>query len=198
LSFEEWRKLLAAARGSGLRDEALMLVIYDGGLRASEVSRLTLEHCQRLHKGMMYFHRCKGSQSGWFVVTKATQQALLQWIQALYPSRQARKPGSSLFPGDCYLGVVRPLSRHGVYRAVKRLAASAGLTEVNWPHALKHGRVAHLVEQGLEDGMSVQDLLPIVAKIVGHRSAWTTIANYMSERKGAGAAARRASDKATR
>lgn len=197
LSFEEWRKLLAAARASGLRDEALILVIYDGGLRASEAGLLTLEHCQRLHEGMMYFHRRKGSQSGWFGVTKATQQALMKWIQMLYPSRQDRKPERPLFWGERSLGQHKKLSRYGVYRIVKKLCHEAGLEEVNWPHALKHGRVTHLVAQGLKDGMSVQDLLPIVAKIVGHRSAWTTIVNYMSEREGAGASARRASDKAT-
>lgn len=196
-TYAEWRKLLVAARhGDQPRDEALISIIYEAGLRAGEVGLLTLECCQRLHKRWIYLHREKGSKSGWFQLSKQTQAVLLRWIQAVYPTRQARKPNLPLFPGERYRGATSAMSRFAVYRLVKRLCADAGLKVVNWPHALRHGRVRHILELGHKKGLSAEQMLPAVAAIVGHRSAWTTIVNYLSDLSGAGAAIRDVTDEA--
>lgn len=195
-TFAEWRKLLGAARLSSVRDEALISIIYEAGLRAGEVGVLTLEHCQRLHKRWIYLHREKGSKSGWFQLSKQTQAVLLRWISTAYPTRRARKPDLPLFPGERYRGAGRSMSRFAVYRVVKRLCADARLDVVNWPHALRHGRVRHILELGHKKGLTAEQMLPAIAAIIGHRSAWTTIINYLSDVAGAGAAIRDVTDEA--
>jgi integrase len=186
LSYKEWRALLAAARESGSRDAALISLMYEAGLRAGEVGLLQLENCTRLssHR-VVYIHRLKGGRSAWCDVSEATQKALLVWIRAAYPSRRTKD--LPLFPGlDVYKGRVQSaLSRWAVARAVRRLCRDANVVrEMAWPHALRHTRVMHIVDSGFKKGLPIEQLLPAVAKIVGHKSAWTTITNYISETRG--------------
>lgn len=186
LTVPEWRSLLEAARRSSLMDAALVSIMYEAGLRASEVGLLKLENCRRLdvHREI-YIHRVKGSRSDWVRVSEETRTALFRWIK----SENARLyEHLFLFPGvGCYRGrTEQAMSRHAVARAIHRLCKEAGIErEMSWPHALRHSRVVHMMDAAAEAGSSIEKLVPEVAKILGHRSAWTTIINYMSELKGA-------------
>lgn len=177
---DEWKRLLAVARSSSLRDHALIQLMYEGGLRASEVGKVTLERARYMKsRGQIYIERVKHGHSGWLELHPKTVAVLMKWARTAYPNR--RPDNAPLFPGNAHRG----LSRYAVFRIVQRLAQDAELPiEVSHPHALRHSRVMHLVETAADKGMALELLVPAVAQIVGHASAWTTITRYISETRG--------------
>jgi integrase len=188
LTEEEWRALLTAARSSCLRDWALLQLIYEAALRASEVGKLTLEHAAYLsNKHSIYISRAKGSHGGYVQLIPATRTLLLRWIRETYPDQAKRRPANPLFLAGRYKGEPRGLSRWGVARVVAELGASAGIPpEIAHPHAIRHGRIMHIVQRAAEDpNFSLELLIPAIAKLVGHASARTTVLHYLSTTRGA-------------
>jgi len=180
----ELRILLKEAEGSTL-DHALVSLMYNVALRASEVGLLTLEHATYLHKGKLYVVRVKGSHSGWLDIHPTTVKAVMAWINDRYPEKRTKE--MRLFPGNRWRG--RPaegLSRWSVTRAIKRLCHRAGLPDiVAHPHSLRHGRVMHILEAAAATpNFHFPTLVPTLAKYLGHAAATTTIEYYMHETKG--------------
>ena len=178
---EEWRALLEAAKDSSVRDTALLKIMYFAGLRASEPGLLRMSYAEKLEEGQLFVWRGKGSRSEWIDLEKATQDALLDWVEDW-------KPKEFLFPaGRRHKGPLKGISRGNVWSIVKRLARDAGVAEeIAMPHAIKHSRVQHVLEAAENTpDMSPQKVLLAVAQIVGHQSAMTTIQHYAAATAGA-------------
>ena len=170
----EWRALLDAARGSSLRDTALLMIMYFAGLRASEPGLIRMSYAENLEDGRLFVWRGKGSRSEWIDLDEATQDALLEWVED-------SKPKEFLFPaGRRHKGPLKGISRWKVWRIVKKLAEEAGVDEeIATPHAIKHSRVQHVLDEAENTpGMTPQKVLLAVAQVVGHQSAMTTIQHY--------------------
>lgn len=190
----ELQEMVQIARERGTRDATLLAVMYDCGLRASEVGALTLEHASRLHEDppFLYVSRAKGSKSSWWRVATTTRQLLLAWIDDLYPERAAREKALPLFPGNMrYKGARRALSRHAVFRFINGLALEAGVpANVAHPHALRHARAQHLLEAADVESRKrgsvfpVETVMPALTAMLGH-AAKATVAHYISTTRGA-------------
>jgi integrase len=193
LTAEEWRRLYAAAKEHSQFAHALLALVYDAGLRACEVGKLSLDALKTLHRdGRVYVTRAKGSKSGWWPVNPETARLLREWVGATY-LRGSRLPDAPLFPAGRRFGprTGEGISRHVVYELVHDLGEAVGLaTWIAHPHAIRHARVQHLMEaearRARKEGRAfpLEVLLPLLAQILGHAHARTTLVHYMAATEG--------------
>jgi integrase len=191
LTEAEWRRLLKAARADGLRSAALMLLMYETGMRREEPGVMRLSYAEDLHKNKIYVFRGKGSVDDSIKVTDTCRDALLEWIADIYPQKRMRHPELFIFPGkvqegrgesiDGFYGrkLQKGLSGRAVYDIFNRLADAAKIPQVvRHPHVLKHSRVQHILNAGWKAKISGDKLYQSIARIIGHSAARTTIEHY--------------------
>jgi len=163
LSPAEVGKLLAepdTTKPLGLRDKAILELLYATGVRASEVVGLDVDS---VHYDYGYI-RCLGKGSKERVVpigskaVEVTQRYAAQERPRLLKGRSCPALFVSRLGGR--------LSRLTVWRLVKRYARLAGIRKEVYPHALRHSFATHLLAGGA-DLRSVQEML-------GHASIITT------------------------
>ena len=169
LSEDEMERLLNVpdtATEEGLRDRAMLELMYASGLRISELVTLTPSDVDP-DAGLLACHG-KGSKERRIPIGKSAAR----WLE-LYRASRARHKGTHdarLFVNS--LGA--PLSRQTVWAAIKRYSERAGLENVS-PHTLRHSFATHLIQRGA-DSRSVQSLL-------GHSDISTTqIYTHMTDR----------------
>ncbi len=164
LDVEEVGRLLASAPGKdgmrGLRDRALLELLYASGLRASEATGLKVSDLN-LESG---FLRCAGKGGKERVVPVGKHAR--QWIERYLKRARARfkpKPEAR----ELFLNRTgRRLSRQSVWMLVRRYANLAGIRKRITPHTLRHSFATHLLEAGAD--------LRVVQELLGHASISTT------------------------
>ncbi len=168
LTVEEIDLLLAApdiTTEEGVRDRAMLELMYAAGLRVSELCGLKQTEVD-LYGGVVNCHG-KGSKERRVPVGKSA----IHWLQR-YASVKAGY-GQAAYP-NLFLHRGKPLDRHLALSIIKRHAATAGLDKVS-PHTLRHSFATHLLQHGA-DSRSVQALL-------GHSDISTTqIYTHMTDR----------------
>ena len=150
LTEEEWSRLSGVIVAP--RDRALFLLMYDRGLRASEMRMI-----RRADVGYdrISIHRLKGSTGGLYGMASWVREALTLWMMNPECGQHAE---SRLFP----------ITRIRIYQLMQKYGKEAGLlAEKCHPHILKHSRATHLLDQG-QDIVDVQDWL-------GHKSITNTM-----------------------
>jgi integrase/recombinase XerD len=144
----------------GLRDRAMLELLYASGLRASECLTLRLED---LNVTAGYV-TATGKGSRQRLVPVGAQA--LRWVER-YVSTSRHGFVRRNDPGTLFLNRYgRPLSRQSLWSVIKRAAKRAGLRSVVSPHTLRHSFASHLLERGA-DLRSVQAML-------GHADIATT------------------------
>ena len=143
----------------GLRDRALLEVMYSAGVRVSELTGLDLGDVD-LDAGLATV-RGKGKRERLALLGPPALDALRAWL----PGRQALlrpRARDALFLNK---NGTRLTSR-SVGRLLEKYLAQAGLDPRTSPHTLRHSFATHLLDAGA-DIRSVQELL-------GHRNLATT------------------------
>jgi integrase/recombinase XerD len=159
LTEEEINRLFAAPDIStveGIRDRAVLEVMYGTGLRVSEMVNLKQADVDLL-AGMVVCHG-KGSKERRVPLGKSA----IHWLQQ-YAAAKAEY-GKQTLP-HVFLHRGKPLTRHLAWSMIKRHAERAGMKNVS-PHTLRHSFATHLLQHGA-DSRSVQALL-------GHSDISTT------------------------
>lgn len=155
LKFEEVRALLAqpdVSRARGLRDRAMLEMLYATGLRVSELVGL--------ERGEVNFDlglvRCigKGNKQRLVPVGEEAVEALRAYLASRGDSHPA-----------LFLGRKGPLRRASFWRILKKYAHQAGVSRVS-PHTLRHSFATHLLEGGAD--------LRAIQEMLGHASISTT------------------------
>ena len=148
---------------AGLRDLAIMEVLYSCGLRVSELAGLDLDDLNS--EGRLIRVIGKGNKERILPVGRIALRSVGRYLEAVGPLR-------AKVWGDVRRGPVFLNSRGGrlttrsISRVIKKYAAACGLTSDISPHALRHSFATHLLDGGA-DLRSVQELL-------GHASLSTT------------------------
>ena len=162
LDGDEVRALIKAASGrapTGIRNRALLAVLYRGGLRVSEALALEPKDVDRKHGTVRILHgkgdraRTVGLDAGAFALVE-------RWLE----KRKALgiKRSAPLF---CTLDG-RPVDSSYVRHALKRLAAKAGIEKRVHPHGLRHTHAAELAREGVA--------MNVIQAQLGHSSLATT------------------------
>jgi integrase/recombinase XerD len=159
LSTDDVDRLLAMPDLSdpvGIRDRAMIEVLYATGLRVSELVGLRLDGVN-LESG---FVRCLGKGSKERVVPLGAS--------ACAAVRTYLKSGRGTFPSDTLFLTSRgsPLDRVEFWRILKGYAAKAGIRKNISPHVLRHSFATHLLERGAD--------LRAVQMMLGHAEISTT------------------------
>lgn len=163
LDLDEVEALLAApdtTTARGLRDRAMMELLYATGLRVSELVTLRAEAADT-ERGFLLV---KGKGSKERVVPMG--QVALKWLgDYLLTSRASflKEQASD------YLFLRRggePMTRQGFWRILRDHAVSAGIRKPISPHKLRHSFATHLVERGAD--------LRAVQAMLGHADLSTT------------------------
>ena len=166
LRLEEVDRLLEqpdAKTPLGLRDRAMLEVLYSTGLRVSELIGLRVNDLD----AKVGCVRCigKGDKERIVPVGKKAVQIVEKYLSEARPNLRGR--GTT--PNNSALFVNRrgaPLSRVGVWKILSAYGRSAGLRVALTPHMLRHSFATHLLERGA-DLRSVQLML-------GHADISTT------------------------
>jgi integrase/recombinase XerD len=164
LSPEETARLLAVpARSStpkGLRDQALLELMYATGMRASEVIGLEVDALD-LEVGTV---RClgKGKKERILPLYERAQQALKDYLEKGRAKLLRGRDEQALFVN--HRG--QPLTRQGLWLLVKGYATAAGIEGQVTPHTLRHSFATHL----LDGGAGLRE----VQQLLGHTNISTT------------------------
>ena len=145
---------------AGLRDCALLHLLYATGARVSEVAKMTLA---ALHLDLGYVRLLgKGSKERLVPVSDSVGALLREYVETARPALLRGAESRRVFVG------VRggEVTRQAVWRLVKRYALQAGVSRVISPHTLRHSFATHLLEHGAD--------LRAVQEMLGHASILTT------------------------
>ena len=163
LSQDEADKLMKVpdpTTAKGLRDRALLELVYSAGLRVSEVSDLNVGSVNLQTREIRVTG--KGSKERVTLMGSAARDALSAYIRDERAGRASLDSDDALFVNR-YGG---RLSRRSVQKAVREYAARAGLGTQVHTHTLRHSFATHLLEGGAD--------LRVVQDLLGHSSPATT------------------------
>jgi len=143
----------------GLRDRAMLEVLYATGMRVSELVQLRPNDVN-LDAGHVIL-RGKGGKERVVPLGRAAAALTRRYLEEARPQLQ-KKPAEALFLTQ--LG--QPFTRQGIWKMLRQYARKAGLEAKISPHILRHSFATHLLERGA-DLRSVQLML-------GHSQITTT------------------------
>lgn len=163
LTFQEVDRLLSApdtGRPLGVRNLAMLEVLYATGIRVSELISLRLEDLN-LEVGYL---SCmgKGSKERIVPLGRKAIERLQQYLRDVRPGLTRRGESRFLFTNRNG----SKMSRQGLWKILKGYGAAAGIQRHLSPHVLRHSFATHLLERGA-DLRSVQMML-------GHADISTT------------------------
>lgn len=152
------------------RERAILELLYSGGLRVSELTRVNISDVN-LHEGHLRMAG-KDLRERIIPLSETAIQAIEIYLKQVRPTQKSRPQERALFLN--YAG--RRLSRQCIWKIVKEGARTAQIAPDITPHTLRHSFAIHLLERGV-DIRSVQELL-------GHADISTTqIYAHVSKRK---------------
>ena len=160
LNRNEIEQLLSAPDVSqeiGLRDRAILELMYACGLRVSEAVDLKISNVE-LDAGIL---TCTGKGSKTRKIPIGT--SAVEWLKSYLPVRRRKE---NIEIQNLFVSALgKPLNRQIIFNFVKEYAEKAGLEDVS-PHTLRHSFATHLI-QNRADIRSVQQML-------GHADISTT------------------------
>lgn len=143
---------------SGIRDRAILEVLYGCGLRVSEASGLRISDIF-MGEGFVRVTG-KGDKQRVVPMGESAVQAVEAWLEVR--PEPVPKAEDILFlnlKGG-------PLSRVSIFNMVKKQAVLAGIHKEISPHTFRHSFATHLIENGAD--------LRVVQEMLGHESILTT------------------------
>ena len=163
LSQEQAERLMDApdvTKSTGLRDQALLEVIYGAGLRVSEASNLRVTDLNLSTREIRV--RGKGSKERVVLVGETAKNALSLYLRDGRPRLAGKGSGMTLFLNR-FGG---RLSQRSIQEKVRKYSVKAALPSGVHTHTLRHSYATHLLEGGAD--------LRVVQELMGHASPATT------------------------
>ncbi|HEX7184697.1 MAG TPA: site-specific tyrosine recombinase XerD [Thermoanaerobaculia bacterium] len=162
LSEPEVEALLAApdvGTPLGLRDRAMLELLYATGLRVSELVGLKIPQL-RLEMGFLVAFG-KGSKERIVPVGEQAELWIRRYLREVRP-QLAKGRHQAVFANSAG----EPMTRQGFWKNLKRYGLEAGVRSAISPHVLRHSFATHLLEHGAD--------LRAVQTMLGHADISTT------------------------
>jgi len=144
----------------GLRDRAMLELMYASGLRVSELVGLKVHHLD-IKSGVLRTEG-KGRKERLVPFGEEAQSWLVRFVQEVRPAILAGQSTNDLFVTQRGSGMTRVM----FWVLVKKYAALAGVTAPLSPHTLRHAFATHLLNHGAD--------LRVVQMLLGHADISTT------------------------
>lgn len=156
----EWSTLQGThtRRSTGRRDRAIILLLVDTGLRASEVCDLKISDFDR-RAGRITVRHGKGDKARNVYPGQAARNALWRYLQERGAARRADVGDATLYPNEPLFATNTNghLSRVNLLHTIKRIAERAGLPHANL-HRFRHTFAINFLRNG-GNVYALQDLL---------------------------------------
>ena len=154
LTVEEMDKLLSLPDDSvkGIRDKAMLELLYATGLKVSELISVKLSE---INTSMRYIRLTDGERERIVPFNTSAKNAVENYINngrgELLSDRDSQEILFLNYTGE-------PMSRQGFWKIIKHYGEVAGFGEKLTPHIFRHSFAAHMVENGA-DLKSLQEML---------------------------------------
>jgi len=144
----------------GLRDRAMIELLYASGLRISELANARLENFNAEERILRVLG--KGSKTRLVPVGRKACEALAAYLSGERPKLVNRRTGNEIYLSarGTKMTTVR------IWQIVKKHAKSSGLEANIYPHLLRHSFATHLLSNGAD--------LRIIQEMLGHADISTT------------------------
>jgi integrase/recombinase XerD len=143
----------------GIRDKAMLELLYATGIRVSELIGLEIDNVQL----SMGFVRCNGNKERIIPIGRTASEAIKHYLEEGRPRFVSTKhQDHALFLN--HQG--KRLTRQGFWKILKKLTKEAGIHKELTPHTLRHSFATHLIENGAD--------LRAVQEMLGHADISTT------------------------
>ncbi|GAA1253020.1 integrase/recombinase XerD [Microbacterium phyllosphaerae] len=163
LTIDQVERLLAAPSADdpiGIRDRALLELLYATGARVSEAVGLDVDD---LAHGDVLRLRGKGSKERIVPIGSFARTAVDAYLTRVRPGLAAKGRASARL----FLGARgAPLSRQSAWLVIRAAAEHAQITAEVSPHTLRHSFATHLLQGGAD--------VRVVQELLGHASVATT------------------------
>ena len=144
----------------GLRDHAMIELLYASGLRISELANARLENFNFEERIVRVTG--KGNKTRLVPVGRKACEALAAYLSVERPKLLKRRSGSEIFLSERG----SKLTTTRIWQIVKKHAQRAGLEKNVYPHLLRHSFATHLLGNGAD--------LRIIQEMLGHADISTT------------------------
>jgi len=149
----------------GVRDRAILEVLYSSGMRLGELTRLTLLDLD-LKDGLVTIRQGKGGKDRVVPVGAVAVKFVTAYLTQARPELLERKHGSATERGLWLNRWGTPMSKQLIERMVKDYAQAAGIVKPVSPHTFRHSCATHLLNNGAN--------LRTVQELLGHAHTSTT------------------------
>ncbi|MGN1295172.1 MAG: site-specific tyrosine recombinase XerD [Bacilli bacterium] len=156
---EELFKMPNMEKKEGIRDRAMLEIMYSSGLRVSELLSLEMSSIDRNFDCVII--NGKGNKQRMVPIGDFAKEYLIKYMTEV---RCKNKGKDSKYVFLNNQGKI--LSRQYFWRQIKKYAQQAGIFQNVTPHTLRHSFATHLLENGAE--------LRFVQAMLGHENIATT------------------------
>lgn len=164
LSIEEIDSLIGApnvSKPQGVRDVAMLEMLYGVGMRISELTNLNIEDVHLTMGFVRVFG--KGGKERIIPLGKGAIRACESYLGGARGQLQGKYPKTDAF----FINQRgKRLTRQGCWKLIKEHAAKANIQKEMTPHILRHSFATHLIENGAD--------LRAVQEMLGHADISTT------------------------
>ena len=164
LSSKEIDRLLEAPdteTNNGIRDRAILEVMYASGLRVSELTHLKMNE---LHLELAFIQTVgKGDKERIIPIGEEALFWIKKYLEEVYPVYSKKSTDSTIL---FLTQRGKQFTRQGIWKNLKKYVNLAGIDHEVSPHILRHSFATHLLENGAD--------LRMVQELLGHSDISTT------------------------
>ncbi|MGO1433933.1 MAG: site-specific tyrosine recombinase XerD, partial [Ruoffia tabacinasalis] len=164
LSSKEIDRLLDspdAETNNGIRDRAILEVMYASGLRVSELTHLKMNE---LHLELGFIQTIgKGDKERIIPIGEEALFWIKKYLEEVYPVYSKKSTDSTIL---FLTQRGKQFTRQGIWKNLKKYVNLAGIDHEVSPHILRHSFATHLLENGAD--------LRMVQELLGHSDISTT------------------------
>ena len=160
LQVEQFLEQIDTKALHGLRDRAMIELLYASGLRISELAGARLENFNS--EDRMLRVTGKGNKTRLVPVGRKACEAMAAYLSTERPKLVKPRSSSEIFLSERG----KKLTTARIWQIVKKHAQRAGLEKSIYPHLLRHSFATHLLSNGAD--------LRIIQEMLGHADISTT------------------------